>query len=173
MSRFLATCVLTALGTVCAFAQEKVESKDDPKSDNKGKILGKWKILEAPGFDADLAKALEAQKIYAYIEFTAKGACTIGVTSDDPDVKKTINAAGEKTAIGCKYKLLAGDGLEMYDLPKELADANPFGGKGDRAKTKVKIDGDKMTMTDDDGKTGKLVRIKEPKKDKEKDNPKD
>jgi hypothetical protein len=133
------------------------------KSNNEGKIVGKWKIDYAPGFDEGMVQMLAAEKIYAYIEFTPDNTCTIGVTSDDPTVRQEIAQSGEATTVRCKYKLLSGDGLEMYDMPKELQEGagSPFGGKADRARTKAKIDGDTMTMTDDDGKTGKLTRIRD------------
>ena len=61
----------------------------------------------------------------------------------------------------CKYKLLKGDAVEIYDLPKEMQDKEGdglFGRKKDKAKTNIKISGDNMTMTDDDGKSCKLSR---------------
>jgi hypothetical protein len=128
------------------------------KSNNEGKIQGKWKIEYAPGFEEQMVKQLASMQTYAYIEF-GKDTCTIGVHSENPQVLDGLAKSGEKTTMTCKYKLLSGDGLEMYDLPPELKSMGT-GGKADRARTKVKIDGDNMTMTDDDGKQGKLTRVK-------------
>ena len=79
-----------------------------------------------------------------------------------------VEAASEKDVTrlvtwDAKYKLLSGEGVEFHDLPKDLqeqAGGGLFGRNKDRARTKIHIDGDNMTMTDDDGKSGKLVRIK-------------
>ena len=148
----------TRLAFLALFAGMAVLAAGCGKSNNEGKIQGKWKIEYAPGFDQNTVKQLAAMQTYAYIEF-GKDTCTIGVYSDNPDVLKGLAQSGEKSTITCKYKLLSGDGLEMYDLPPELKQMGT-GGKADRARTKVKIDGDTMTMTDDDGKQGKLTRVK-------------
>jgi hypothetical protein len=130
-------------------------------SNNKGKIEGKWKFVSIPGMDEGMLKTLEAQKIFLYMEFTPSGEARMGAAANDPELQKKIDTAGEKTSLSFKYKLLSGDGVEFYDLPAELREKGGglFGNK-DRARTKVKIDGDTLTMTDDDGKTGKFTRWK-------------
>jgi len=67
-----------------------------------------------------------------------------------------------------KYRLLAGDEVEFFDPPKELQQGSGVFAKGkDKVKMTVKIDKDDMTQTDDQGKTGKLTRVKDAK-DKDK-----
>jgi len=92
----------------------------------------------------------------------------IGAASDDAEVQKLFDAQ-KNTTITCKYRLPAGDAVEFFDLPKELQEKGGglFGKGKDSAKTTVKIDKDEMTMTDDDGKTGKFTRMKDAK-DKDK-----
>lgn len=130
-------------------------------SNNKGKIEGKWKFVSAPGLDEGMLKKLEADKIHLYIEFTPGGTVSIGAASPDPEVQKRIDENQEKVTISCKYKLQSGDGVEFYDLPKEMREQGGglFGNK-DRARTSITVDGDTMTMTDDHGKTGKFARWK-------------
>ncbi|MFO0824103.1 MAG: hypothetical protein U0792_13485 [Gemmataceae bacterium] len=134
-------------------------------SNNAGKIEGKWKIVSAPGLE-DTNKQLEQVKAYLYMEFRPDGTMSMGADFEDPAMKEIVEKfaakSGEKTSFSWKYKLLTGDNVEFYDLPKELQEKGTgglFGGK-DKARTSVKIDGDNMTMTDSDGKTGKFVRIK-------------
>jgi len=134
-------------------------------SNNKGKIEGKWKFVSAPALDATI-KELEPAKAYLYMEFKPDGTMSMGAESSDPQfneiMQKMASTKGEKTVVSWKYKLLSGDGVEFYDLPKELQEkgGGVFGKNKDKARTSVKINGDDMTMTDDDGKTGKLTRVK-------------
>jgi hypothetical protein len=134
------------------------------KSNNEGKIVGKWKIVSAQGLE-QTNQQLDQVGGYLFIEFGSDGTLTMGADFKDKEmgetIKKAAAASGEKTSFSWKYKLLSGDGVEFYDLPPELKQqmSGMFGGK-DRARTKIKIDGDNMTMTDDDGKSGQLTRVK-------------
>lgn len=131
-------------------------------SNNKGKIEGKWKIVSAPGLGEQEMKMMEAFKMYAYMEFKPDGTMSIGAASTDPEMQKMIEGSKDNKTVTCKYKLLSGDGVEFFDLPKELQEkgGGMFGKNKDKARTSVKINGDDMTMTDDDGKAGKLTRVK-------------
>jgi hypothetical protein len=135
-------------------------------SDNKGKIEGKWKFTEMPGMDAQAKQGLDMMDklgIYLYMEFKPDNTLTLGLGSDKPEAMEFFKglAKGQQTTWTAKYKLLTGDGVEVYDIPKEMQEqgGGPFA-KKDRARSQVKIDGDTMTITDEDGKTGKLARIK-------------
>jgi hypothetical protein len=133
-------------------------------SNNKGKIEGKWKIVSATGQEQEM-KQLAEMNGYMYMEFKADGVLAIGFEMTDPAMKKMIEAAAPgKTSFALKYRLLSGDDVEFYDMPKEMQDQKGggglFGGGKDKAKTKIKIDGDNMTMTDSDGKSGTLTRVK-------------
>ena len=136
-------------------------------SKNKGKIEGKWKLADAPsGSPEDTAnfKKMADTGLYMFFDFRPDNSLTIGIHSDNEDMLKMIKAlAGDqKISWDVKYKLLSGEGVEFYDLPKEFREQGGpglFGGK-DRARTKIRIEGDNMAMTDNDGKTAKLVRMK-------------
>jgi hypothetical protein len=172
MSRFLAAALLTTLGCVCALAQEKVESKDNPKSDNKGKILGKWKVVSMTPKDGKEQKLDIGGGLTAILEFTADGNARVGVdaSSLSPELKAILEKNPEAAAkfaemnqVG-KYKV-SGDAIEFVELK------NPEGGPfGKNNKGKLKFDGDTLTLTGDDGIL-KLTRIKEKKDDKKKDTP--
>lgn len=131
------------------------------KSNNEGKIVGKWKMVSGPGMGEDDKKMMEAFKIYPYMEFSPDGTMSVGVAAADPKMQDAIAMKMDAEKITCKYKLLSGDGIEFYDLPKNMQEKGGLFGKNkDRARTKVKIDGDNMTMTDDDGQSGTLTRLK-------------
>jgi hypothetical protein len=177
MAFFSCTCALLAYRPQ-AFADDKkaddkkTEDKKvehDPKSNNKDKIFGKWKITEVPeDAGGKTVEQLASLEIYFFVEFKADGGLVFGLTSDKPEVLEQIQrtAPKGKLALNAKYKLLAGEDVELFDIPKELQETGAvFGKNKDSVKTKVKLDGDKMTMIDD-GKTSKLTRIKEEKKDK-------
>ncbi len=131
-------------------------------SNNAGKIIGKWKILSAPGLDSNLVKQMESMKIYTFIEFKADNGLIIGAESSDPKLQGELAKSGQAMTKSCKYKLKGGDVVEFYDMPKDMQEKGGgglFGGK-DRARTRIKINGDDMTMIDDDGKNASLVRVK-------------
>jgi hypothetical protein len=119
-------------------------------SNNKGKIVGKWKITGGGGIKEDQAKMMEALGVAAYIEFREDGTAAFGMQANNPEFQKALDSK-EKTSASFKYKLLSGDVVEFYDLPKDSGEKsnNPFGSK-DREKATIKIDGDNMTISDDD-----------------------
>jgi hypothetical protein len=132
-------------------------------SNNQGKIVGKWKMLSMPGMDAAQTKEMDKLNVYAFFEFKDDGSMTVGAESSDKDMQALLLKQGVAKTLSCKYKLRSGDVVEFYDLPKEMQEKNGgglFGSNKDRAKTRVKISGDNMTWTDDDGKSGNLVRLK-------------
>lgn len=133
-------------------------------SNNKGKIEGKWKFTSFPeGADAkgkDGLDMLGKMGLYVYMDFKTDGTLELGLGGDKPEAMDFFKmmAKGQKTAWAGKYKLLSGDGVELYDMPADMQGGAPFGGK-DRGRMKVKIDGDSMTATDDKG-TATLARVK-------------
>jgi hypothetical protein len=148
----IAVCGLAMLCTACG------------ASNNKGKIEGKWKMVSGPGFD-EQAKMFEMLKAYFYFDFKPEGTLALGLEMSDPEMKKMFEGkvGAEKTSFTCKYKLLKGDAIEIYDLPKEMqkeGGGGLFGRNKDKARTNVKINGDNMTMTDEDGKSFQLSRVK-------------
>jgi len=146
---YLAVCALALTATACS-------------SNNKGKIEGKWKFVSGPGIDQQ-AKTLESAKAYLFFDFRPDGTVAIGVESSDPAMQKLLVGGTEKTTMSCKYKLLSGDGVEFYDMPKEMQDGKGggmFGKNKERARTSAKIDGDNMTLTDPDNTRLTCVRVK-------------
>ena len=109
-----------------------------------------------------MLKGMEEMGMYLYVEFNPDGTMSMGATSDDPQKEKMIAGAGQKTSMSWKYRLLSGENVEFYDLPKELQEKGGglFGKNKEKARTKISISGDNMTMTDDDGKSGRLTRVK-------------
>ena len=135
-------------------------------SNNKGKIEGKWKMVSPPDkgdakAKADMAKMGE-MGMYLFMEFKPDGVFVIGLGADTEEKLNFFKAfaPGGKLTWDAKYKLLNGDGVEVYDMPKDLqtGSGGMFGNK-DRGRANIKINGDDMTMTDDSGTT-KLTRIK-------------
>jgi hypothetical protein len=132
-------------------------------SNNKGKIEGKWKITGGTDMPPDQMKKLEDAKVFAYLEFNPDGSAGFSFESTDEALQKVIQAgAGGKTSFAFKYRLGAGDNVELTDVPKELQDkqgGSPFGA-GPLARFVVKIDGQNMTFIGDDKKSFQLVRTK-------------
>jgi hypothetical protein len=130
-------------------------------SNNKGKIEGRWKFVNVPGVDQNMVRQLDTMGIYLFIEFDPNGTMTLGAASANKDIQEKLAQSGEKVTFSCKYKLHSGDDVEFYDLPKELQEKGGglFGNK-DRARTKIKVNGDTLTMTDPDGKSGTFSRAK-------------
>jgi len=124
-------------------------------SNNKGKIEGKWKVVALP--EKAEAKAKEDFEqmaklgTFAYFEFKADG-----------DVAFGSGKAGETQELGSvgKYKLGSGDTVDISAVPKEMQKGGGglFGQK-DQARINVKITGDDMDLTQEQG-TMKLKRIK-------------
>ncbi len=135
-------------------------------SNNKGKIEAKWKITALPekieGKNKNELADMAKMGVYVYMEFKPDGNLTFGVGADKPEMLDLIKAMApnQKITWDAKYKLLSGDGVEIYDLPKDLqATGGGLFGNKDRARVSVKITGDEMKMTDDDG-TATLTKVK-------------
>jgi hypothetical protein len=144
-------CICAIAASVPAHARDK-----EPKSNNKDKIVGKWKLTGGTDLEA-----LETFKAVVFLEFADDGTASLGVEVGDPEFKKLLEKSDQKTTFGFKYKLGAGDDLELYDLPKDLQEKQEKVGScaKDRRKCVVKIDGDKMTLTDDQKKTIELKKL--------------
>ena len=138
------------------------------KSNNEGKIVGKWKIVGLPDKTSaqhrDEFSKLNTLGVYVYLDFRPDNTLTMGVGSDAPGMLQMMKAGapGGKLEWPAKYKLKSGDAVEIYDMPKEMQGqgGGMFGSK-DRAAVKISINGDNMSMTDEEG-TGQLVRVQTP-----------
>jgi len=138
---FVLLAVLAVVATGCG------------SSNNKGKIAGKWKITGGGGIKEDELKMMDAFGINVFMEFRDDGTGNFGMQASNAEFQKALEQKGEKTSFSFKYKLGSGDVVEFYDLPKDAGDkkagGSPFGGK-DKEKANIKIDGDNMTISDDD-----------------------
>jgi hypothetical protein len=121
-------------------------------SHNKGLIEGKWKFLETGEADAPLKNAL--------LVFSGDG--TVVLNRSDG----VLDKSGEPRPPQWRYKLLAGDAADFYDLPADTADR--FGlFRTDTGRTRVtvrievepgaKYERRTMTLTDADGRLLRLV----------------
>jgi|GEM_PF-2796469 len=156
-------CVLVLVIGLCC-SSLGADPGNDPKSNNKDKIVGKWKITALPekaGGKKDLEE-LTKFGLYVYVEFKADGGLILGIGADKKETLDLIKkgAPDQKLTWDAKYKLLVGDAVEIYDLPKDLQNGNGgLFGKKDRAKMTVKISDTEMKMIDDDG-TATLKKLK-------------
>jgi hypothetical protein len=133
------------------------KSENDPKSNNTKAIKGKWKVDSLPGIGEAEQKVFKELQVTLYFDFAADGTFAMGFDSPNKAFMDALKDKFGTTRFLAKYKLLAEDGVELYDFaPGPLSDAF----KGKKARSDCKIDGEKMTMTDPDGKTGKLTRMK-------------
>ena len=132
-------------------------------SNNKGKIVGKWKISGGAGIKEEELKMMEAFKVTLVMEFKEDGTVRMGLEAP-PEMQKMLEKGDGKSSASFKYKLLSGDTVEFYDIPKDMQDKEGGGlfGKKDRGKATVKIEGDNMTITDDETKDKplKLTKMK-------------
>jgi uncharacterized protein (TIGR03066 family) len=110
----------------------------EPKSNNEGKIVGKW---ESTGGSVPLPA--DAKMV---LEFTKDGGMSM-----------TISAGIFNKTITGKYKLNKGDAVELYDLSEALS------GKTKHTET-ITIVKDELTMKDSDGKDMTFKRVKEKEK---------
>jgi len=132
------------------------------KSNNEGKIVGKWRLGELPAGVPGAAemKQAEAMGMYLYFDFRDDKTFEMGVGANNPGMEQLLKAQGASVSMVGKYKLLSGDGVEFHDLPKEMQEkGGMFGRNKDRARTNVTINGDTMTWTDADGKSMNLTRV--------------
>jgi hypothetical protein len=153
--------------SVALCAADPVRAQDkEPKSNNKGKIVGKWKVTSGSDKKVDELKTLEMLKLFMVFEFKDDGTLLFGIDSDDAETKKRLKK--ETSSYTVTYTLGPGDEVELSGLAK--ADENKKGdgppGKKDRQKATIKIDGDKMTITDAEKKTIELKKLPKEKADK-------
>src|SRR4051812_34659641 len=92
-------------------------------SNNKGKIVGKWKLVSYPGME-DFEKASKDTGLIMYFEFEPNGTFALGFDAENKNILDLIKAKTGGTRFTAKYKLLSGDGVEIYDFsPGPLSDA--------------------------------------------------
>jgi len=128
-------------------------------SNNQGKIVGKWKIVSATGEGDAGFKQWEKAKVALVFEFKEDNTASMNIESTE---EKPRGGKQESTPVFTfKYKLMNGDIVELYDLPKEMQGKGGGGlfGSKEKAREKIKISGDNMTIFEDKT-TMNLVRMK-------------
>jgi hypothetical protein len=120
-------------------------------SNNKGKIVGKWKATTLPGMSEDDKKAIKliGEDNFALIlEFTEAGKMT--GTANITFLGKTEN----KEVISADYSLGTGDWVFFTNQNPPAKD-----GKA-KSKDKITINGDTMTIDTEKGEKITLTRMK-------------
>jgi hypothetical protein len=132
-------------------------------SNNKGKIVGKWKVVSATGESDNSFKQMEQMKISLFFDFKDDNSVSMSVESTEERPKGAKQEVNSLFSFNFKYKLLSGDMVEFYDLPKDLQQKGGGGlfgsGTKDRGREKIKISGDNMTIIEDKINMT-LVRVK-------------
>lgn len=131
-------------------------------SNNKGKIVGKWKVTDPSDKDPkakDGFQKLGQMGIYMYMEFKDDSTAVMGFDADKPGMIELLKMGipGGKVTFPAKYKLMSGNKVEIYDFSAEAKQI--LSGKGERMRSDIIIEGDNMTIKDADGTITKLVKI--------------
>jgi hypothetical protein len=88
-------------------------------SNNKDTILGKWKLVDSPGYHTPDGRAATQMGLYVVVDFMPDGKLNIAVESDSPNTAAQLSGSGIKTRFNARYKLLFGDNIEITDIEKE------------------------------------------------------
>jgi hypothetical protein len=120
--------------------------------DSAKKLVGKWKVTAVGDKTDDLNTGFDF-----FIEFKKDNTGAMSVESGDPKTAELIKKLIEQMPT---FKwTVTGDKLELTSTKKG---DGLFGGK-EKGTAKIKIDGDKMTMTPDDEKE-KAIKLEKVKK---------
>ena len=111
-----------------------VGQPDTAKSNNEGKIVGKWQCTDAGG--------VVPPNVEMKVEFTAKGKFIMMLKA--PNLEQTITA---------EYELGKGDLVTFRNFSVPLPNMEKT------AKDDISIKGDEMTMKEPDGKIMKFKRM--------------
>ena len=92
------------------------------QSNNTTKILGKWKLVESPGFNSADGRAFTQLGLYATVDFMPDGSMNISIESDNPGVMARVAhvTPGGKTTFKAKYSLGFGDNVMISDIDKDF-----------------------------------------------------
>lgn len=111
-------------------------------SNNKGKIVGKWKA-DSVG-DGDPKMAQLGDDMGLFFEFSADG-----------KFNASVSILGTTKEVGsAKYSLGSGDWVNLTDINPPQQDGKT------QSKEKVTINGDKMTILGENNKTMTFTRVK-------------
>jgi hypothetical protein len=132
-------------------------------SNNRDKIIGKWKVTADPGEPDPPPKneyaAIAMKSMYVCMTFDETGTLTVESGADRPDVLAFMKAKAPEQVFTAKmkYKLLAGDEVEIFDMPPR-GHPGRFGNK-ERARVSVEIEGPVMMLVEGHG-SNRLIKVK-------------
>ena len=111
-------------------------------SNNKDKIVGKWKLIDSPEFNSADGRAAVQAGLYVVVDFRPDNTMTITLQSDKPGVMELLRQGmpGGKTSFTAKYQLRSGSNVEITDVEP---DARQFMKPG---RVVVTITGDQMSI---------------------------
>lgn len=121
-------------------------------SNNKDKIVGKWKMVSAS--KGDEIETMKKMGLALAWVFNADGTFAMEVVSAEAGKEPSpLAGAFDKSKLPSgKYTLAMGDTVNFSDVKN---------GSGDkRLTTNITVNGDNMTMKDPDGSTVQLTRVK-------------
>ncbi len=151
--------------------QGSINSSEDPhfgradsrESNNRDKIIGTWKVTGDLGEPApppkDKYAELAMKSVYVHLIFDETGTLTVESGADRPDVLEFMKRKAPEQVFTAKmkYKLLAGDEVEIFDMPPR-GHPGRFGDK-ERAKVSVQIEGQTMTLVEGRD-SNRLIKVK-------------
>jgi hypothetical protein len=128
------------------------------KSNNEGKIVGKWRYDTVPYGDAKQAETFKQTGAYFYLEFQAGGVLLLGIDSDQPGLMERLpNAQLARTPRATTYKLLPLNSVEIAESRDPTGKVLWKAGR-----VELVIDGDTMRYMEPDGVARTLTRMKDP-----------
>lgn len=158
------------LGLALPLARQHAAARlEPPRSDrptslgsaNRDKIVGTWKVMDREGAPrpTDKKVLLILASTYVRVTFDGNGTMTVESGADREDVRELMrkDTPASVFTANMKYTLLAEDGVEVYDMPPP-GQPGRFGTQG-RALLRIQIDGQIMTMVEEDGGVTRLVRV--------------
>jgi len=124
-------------------------------SNNKDKIVGKWKLQSAPNLSEEDWKFYEKLG-HPFLEFKGDGTVIASFDWKSPNLKELAAKGSDLASETGTYKLLSGDLVE-FAPGTDGSSSKMF--RFPKGKLRVTIDGDNMTITASDGSLS-LVRMK-------------
>lgn len=124
---------------------------------NAKKLVGKWKVTSVG--DKSANDKGPGEGIDFIIEFKSDGTGGASIETTDPKAQEFVKKLNEK-APTFNWSV-SGDTVELTNTSKDAKTEGPFG-KKEKAKAKLKFEGDSLTLTPEDKseKTITMTRVK-------------